>query len=84
LSSHPNVQQGNVPAQDLPAWEYYGYLLLYNLAYIFDDALMVTIAVVRLSSHKLQTMEGRWLKLLSGAVIFALGLLLILLPDWLL
>ena len=80
----PAVYTQILTAQDLPPWGYYGYLLLYNLAYIFDDALMVTIAVVTLSSRKLQTMEGRWLKLLSGAVIFALGLLLILLPDWLL
>ena len=80
----PAVYTQILTAQDLPAWEYYGYLLLYNLAYIFDDALMVTIAVVTLSSRKLQTMEGRWLKLLSGAVIFVLGTLLILFPDWLL
>lgn len=80
----PAVYTQILTARNLSAWGYYGYLLLYNLAYIFDDALMVTIAVVTLSSRKLQTMEGRWLKLLSGAVIFALGLLLILLPDWLL
>jgi len=29
-------------------------LALYNLAYVFDDALMVTIAVVTLGQHRLQ------------------------------
>ena len=69
--------------QGLTAWEYYGYLGLYNLAYIADDAVMVTIAVMTLSHHKLQEREGRWLKLLSGLVMLGLGLLLLLAPDYL-
>ena len=63
--------------------DYYGYLLLYNLAYIFDDAIMVGIAVITLGQYKLQERGGRWLKLLSGGIILALGLLLILAPGWL-
>ncbi|MBF8270308.1 MAG: Glutaredoxin protein [Gammaproteobacteria bacterium] len=42
----PAVYTQVLAARDLPAWGYYGYLLLYNLAYIFDDTLMVTIAVI--------------------------------------
>lgn len=61
--------------------DYYGYLLLYILAYMADDALMVTIAVVTLSHHKLQEKQGRWLKLISGGVICILGALLIFAPD---
>jgi hypothetical protein len=67
--------------QGLTTLEYYGYLGLYNLAYIADDALMVTIAVVTLSHHKLQEREGRWLKLISGLVMLGLGLLLLLAPN---
>lgn len=63
--------------------QYYGYLALYNLAYIFDDAVMVTIAVVTLRKHKLQQGEGRWLKLLSGLVVIILGALLLFAPHWL-
>lgn len=65
----------------LPAWHYYAYLGLYNLAYIADDALMVTLAVVTLGRRKLEEREGRWLKLLSGTVMIALGLLLIVKPS---
>ncbi|MEP7151765.1 MAG: NrdH-redoxin [Nitrospira sp.] len=68
-------------AQSLSTWQYYGYLALYNLAYVFDDALMVTIAVVSLGRHKLEEREGRWLKLVSGAVMIGLGVLLIMKPD---
>ncbi|THJ19110.1 MAG: glutaredoxin family protein [Nitrospira sp. CG24B] len=69
--------------QQLPAWQYYGYLGLYNLAYIFDDSLMVTIAVVTLSRRKLQERAGRCLKLAGGVVMFSLGIVLILQPEWL-
>lgn len=69
--------------QRLPMWEYYGYLGLYNLAYIFDDSLMVTIAVLTLSRRKLQESAGRWLKLTSGLVMAGLGAVLLLQPKWL-
>jgi glutaredoxin len=67
----------------MPAWEYYSYLGLYNLAYIFDDSLMVTIAVVTLSRRKLQERAGRWLKLASGLVMVGLSAVLLLQPKWL-
>jgi uncharacterized membrane protein HdeD (DUF308 family) len=44
---------------------------------------MVGIAVFTLSSRKMQAVEGRWLKLLSGAVILLLGTVMLLAPDWL-
>jgi glutaredoxin/threonine/homoserine/homoserine lactone efflux protein len=69
--------------QQMPSWEYYGYLGLYNVAYIFDDSVMVTIAVVTLSRRRLQEREGRWLKLVSGVVMVGLGALLLMKPDWL-
>ena len=69
--------------QNLPTWNYYAYLCLYNLAYIFDDSLLVTIAVVTLSRTKLQERAGRWLKLASGVVMAALGAVLLLEPKWL-
>ena len=64
-------------------WQYYGYLAIYNMAYMADDALMVTIAVVTLSHRKLQEREGRWLKGISGLVMLGLGLTLLAVPEWL-
>ena len=69
--------------QQMPMWEYYGYLALYNLAYIFDDSLMVILAVVTLNRTKLQERAGRWLKLTSGLVMAGLGMILLLQPKWL-
>ncbi len=79
----PAVYTQILTMQQLPTWEYYGYLGLYNLAYILDDSVMVTIAVVTLTRRKLQERAGRWLKLTGGAVMLSLGLVLILKPEWL-
>jgi glutaredoxin len=70
--------------RDLSAGRYYGYLLLYNLAYVFDDTVMVALVVVTLGRRKLGEEQGRWLKLASGTVMLMLGALLLLRPDWLL
>ena len=56
---------------------YYGYLLLYNAAYMLDDVIVLSIGVTLLSRHRLQEKEGRWLKLISGVVMVGLGLYLI-------
>jgi uncharacterized membrane protein HdeD (DUF308 family) len=69
--------------QQLPAWRNYAYLGLYNVAYIFDDSLMVAAFVVTLSHRKMREAEGRWLKLVSGAVVLALGLTMLFRPSWL-
>jgi len=61
--------------------EYYGYLLLYNLAYMLDDILVLGIGVVTLSQRRLQEREGRWLKLLSGLVMVGLGIYLVMRPS---
>ena len=61
--------------------QYYSYLVLYNLAYIFDDALMVVIVLYTLSRTKLQEKTGKYLKLISGIIITILGGLLIFFPD---
>ena len=69
--------------QDYPAWKNYAYLGLYIVAYMLDDSIMVGIVVLTLGKRKLQEHEGRWLKLVSGLVILALGLVLLFRPDWL-
>ncbi len=79
----PAVYTHILAARELPWWSYYGYLGLYNLAYILDDAVMVTIAVVTLQHRKLQERAGRWLKLASGLVMLALGAVLLAKPEWL-
>lgn len=80
----PAIYTAILTRQGLEGITYYGYLGLYILGYIFDDSLMVGSAVYALNISKLSGQAGRWLKLLSGAVMLSLGLLLLLRPDWLL
>ena len=79
----PAIYTEMLSNQNFEWWRYYSYLGLYNLAYMADDAIMVTIAVITLSHRKLQEREGRCLKLLSGIVMVILGITLFGAPDWL-
>lgn len=62
-------------------WGYYGYLLLYNVAYMLDDIIVLAVGVATLSQRRLQEQQGRWLKLSSGVVMLGLGFYL-LLRNW--
>ena len=63
--------------RQLDTASYYGYILLYNLAYMFDDIVVLAIGVTTLSHRRLQEKEGRWLKVISGVVMIGLGVYLI-------
>lgn len=69
--------------QQLDRPVYYGYLALYNVAYMLDDVIVLAIGVITISRYRLQEREGRWLKLISGIVMAGLGIVLLLKPDWL-
>ncbi len=77
----PAVYTAILAAQPVSRPVHYAYLALYTLAYVTDDALMVVVAVVTLGRHKLAEHEGRWLKLVSGLVMLALGGALVLAPE---
>lgn len=55
--------------------------MIYNVAYLANKALMVTIAVITLSHRKLPMRTGRWLKGISGLVTIGLGLTLLAVPE---
>ncbi len=79
----PAVYTGILASHDLSLLEHYGYLALYQLFYMLDDAALLLVAVLTLSRARLQERGGRILKLVSGLVMLGLGLLLLLRPEWL-
>jgi hypothetical protein len=79
----PALYTAVLAQQELPSAARHGYLLLYIAGYIADDALLVATAVIALGSHRLTERAGRWLKLASGLVMLALGLVLAFRPHWL-
>ena len=79
----PAIYTAVLAQQQLDPAAHYAYLGLYILGYVADDSLMVVTAVIAMSSRKLSEQAGRWLKLLSGGVMLALGAMLLLRPEWL-
>jgi glutaredoxin len=79
----PAVYTRILTLRELPLWQYLGYLVLYNAAYVADDALVVATAVLTLSRRRIQERGARVLQWVSGGVMLALGLMLLLAPGWL-
>ncbi len=79
----PAIYTSVLARQELSLGGRLAYIGLYNLAYIADDSVMVTLAVVTLSRRRLAESAGRWLKLVSAVVMLALGAMLLFRPDWL-
>jgi len=72
-SGFPALYTRILTLQHLSNVGYYGYLLLYNVAYMFDDFVILGIGILTLSHRRLQEKEGRWLKLISGLVMVGLS-----------
>ncbi len=79
----PAVYTQVLASHGLPRWQHYAYLALYQVFYMLDDSVMLAVAIVTLSRRRLQERGGRVLKLVSGLVMVALGVLLIVKPEWL-
>ena len=67
--------------EQLPTLQYYAYLALYNLVYVLPLAIIVAVFVTTMGRRKLSESGGRFLKLLSGTMMVALGLALVFAPD---
>ena len=80
-SGLPMIYTRLLTLENLPISAYYLYLAFYNLIYILPLLVIVVVFVMTLGSRKLQPYEGRALKLLSGMMMFLLGLVLLIKPD---
>jgi hypothetical protein len=76
-SGFPALYTRILTLKQLDTTSYYGYLLLYNVAYMLDDLIILSIGVITLSQHRLQEKEGRWLKFISGVTMVGLGIYLL-------
>ena len=76
-SGFPAIYTRILTLRQLDSASYHGYLLLYNLAYMFDDIVILGIGVLTLSQRRLQQSEGRWLKLAAGLAMLGLGFYLL-------
>lgn len=80
-SGFPALYTRILTLRHLDYWGYYSYLLLYNLAYMFDDVIVLALGVATLSQRRLQEKEGKWLKLISGLAMTGLAIYLLAVPH---
>jgi uncharacterized membrane protein HdeD (DUF308 family) len=77
----PMVYTRVLTLHELPTAAYYGYLAAYNVVYVLPLLAIVAAFAWTLGQRKLTGREGRLLKLLSGMLMLALGLTLLLRPG---
>jgi hypothetical protein len=80
-SGFPMVFTRVLTLRELSPATYYLYLVLYNVVYVVPLALIVLAFSLTLTVHKLTEYEGRILKLLSGLMMLALGIVLLVKPE---
>ena len=80
-SGFPALYTRILTLKQLDSINYYGYLLLYILAYMLDDVIILTLGIITLTQRRLQEKEGRWLKVISGLVMVGLGIYLMVTPT---
>jgi uncharacterized membrane protein HdeD (DUF308 family) len=79
----PMVYTRLLTLSELPPLGRYLYLALYNLIYVIPLVLIVLAFVHSMGARKMTEREGRLLKLLSGVMMFELGALLLIAPEYL-
>ncbi len=79
----PMVYTRLLTLHDLAPGVHYAYLALYNTVYVLPLLAIVLLTATTLGARRLDALQGRRLKLLSGLMMLGLGATLLLEPDWL-
>jgi thiol-disulfide isomerase/thioredoxin len=74
----PLVYVNRLTSYDLPASEYYMYILFYNIIYVIPLIIILLIFIVTLGHRKLSEWHGRMLKLFSGIMLGSFGALFLI------
>lgn len=79
----PAVYTQVLALNDLAAWKYYAFLLLYISIFLLDDLFVFFVAMLTLEITGITSKYARLSHLIGGLVMLAIGLLLIFKPEWL-
>jgi thiol-disulfide isomerase/thioredoxin len=77
----PVIWTGIMRSQEVAGVEFAALLALYLLIYVLDELVLFAVVVTTLRIGRFQETHGRVLKLVGGAVMLALGVVLILAPE---
>lgn len=79
----PMVYTRILTFHNLPPWQFYAFLVLYNFVYILPLLAIVLLFTFTLGGRKMTERQGRILKLISGTMMALLGGVLLVRPEWL-
>lgn len=79
----PAVYTQVLALANLPKWQYYGYLFLYIFFFMLDDILVYLIAMKTFEIKVSTAKYGKYSGLIGGAIMVAIGILLLFKPGWL-
>lgn len=77
----PAIYTQILALNNLPAWQYYLYLILYIFIFMLDDLIVFFIAMRTLQLTGISTKYGRLSHLIGGIVMLIIGILMILRPE---
>lgn len=77
----PMIYTSVLSMHNLPDIERYMYLVLYNIIYVIPLAIIVIVFSATLGKRKLTEKEGQALKLMSGVMMFGMGIALVIDPT---
>jgi len=77
----PMVYTRSLTLAALPTWQYYAYLAAYNVIYVLPLLAIVMVFARTMGARKLGESEGRALKLVSGLMMAAFGVVLLAAPQ---
>jgi hypothetical protein len=77
----PMVYTRLLTLHELPRWQFYAFLLFYNLIYVLPLLAIVLLFTFTLGGRKLTERQGRVLKLVSGMMMLLLGGILLVRPG---
>jgi len=77
----PAIYTGIMASQNISVLTYYFYLFVYISFYMLDDLVLFAIITTTMTSKRFTEKYGKVSKFISGVVILALGLIMILKPE---
>ncbi len=77
----PAVYTQILALANLPAWQYYFYLLFYVFIFMLDDLFVFFAAMITLRATGIQTKYARYSHLIGGLLMLIIGLLLLFKPE---
>jgi len=77
----PAIYTRVLSIQDIGTLPKYLYMALYNVYYVIPLAAIVILFVVTMGKYRFQEKHAKVLKLVSGALMLALGVILVIKPD---